>query len=84
MGNYEKLQSTQADLIIELQLQREMLEDRSRRCNLRVRGLPDGMEVEDLEGKMKAIFQSILEPTINDLVIDRVHRALGPKPQDPM
>lgn len=49
MGEFEKLQSTQANLIIDLQLQTEMLEDRSRRNNLRLRGLLEVMDLEDLE-----------------------------------
>lgn len=84
MREYEKSQNIQADRITDLQLQTEMLEDRSRRNNLRIRGIPEALEVEDSEGKTKAVFQSILKTTTVDLVIDRVHRALGPKPQNPM
>lgn len=55
------------------------MEDRSHRNNLRLRGLPEATGPEDLADTAVAIFRSL--PGIE---LDRIHRALGPKPTDPL
>lgn len=66
------------------QLCQEDMEDRSRRNNLRLRGLPEATGTEDLSATALAIFRSIdgvVLPT--HVTIDRIHRALGPRSADP-
>lgn len=65
----------------EMQLHLEEMEDRSRRNNLRLRGLPEATGPEDLAVTVTAIFDSLLDPTPPS--IDRVHRTLGPKSTEP-
>lgn len=68
----------------EMQLHLEEMEDRSRRNNLRLRGIPEATGPEDLQETVTAIFHRILETPPPSLEIDRVHRTLGPKPTDPL
>ncbi|CAH2293019.1 Hypothetical predicted protein [Pelobates cultripes] len=57
----------------------EDLNNRSRRNNIRIRGLPEAVTQEQLLPTLKAIFQEMApDLTPNDLEIDRVHRALKP------
>lgn len=79
----EKTQTFQADTAVELQLHMEVLEDRSRHNNLRFRGIPEVMEVEDLQKIVNTICQTALESPQLEVELDRVHRAPGPKPRDP-
>lgn len=59
-------------------------DNRNRRNNIRIRGLPEAMGVEDLPETVKGIFISILGTIESvNLEIDRVHRALGPRNPDP-
>ncbi|OCT74252.1 hypothetical protein XELAEV_18033211mg [Xenopus laevis] len=55
----------------------EDLDNRGRRNNLRIRGIPDSITAADLGDMVRAIFNSILgkEPS-SPLELDRVHRAL--------
>lgn len=61
-----------------LQSRLEDYENRSRRSNLHIRGIPD--TVIDLQSTIMMLFQQ-LQPAIpiERLEIDRVHRALTPK-----
>lgn len=52
----ERSQESQAATAVDLQLHLEDLEDRSRRNNLRLRGLPEATGAEDLEATVVAIF----------------------------
>lgn len=59
------------------------LENRSRRNNIRVRGLPETVNVENLRKTLQNIFNSLLErPGETEIEIDRVHRIQGPKVND--
>lgn len=69
--------------IVEAQLNLEEMEDRSRRNNLRLWGLPEATGPEDLAETVTAIFHSLLDSPPPSLEIDRVHRTLGPKSTDP-
>lgn len=51
----------QVDTAVELQLNMEVLEDRSRRNNLRLRGLPEATGIEDPQTIVSAIFQEVLK-----------------------
>ncbi|CAH2297317.1 Hypothetical predicted protein [Pelobates cultripes] len=71
----------------ELELELEDISNRSRRNNLRIRGLPESIEEADLEKILIECFKHSL-PAIPDhlWVVDRVHRALrarGPKNSPP-
>lgn len=67
----------------EMQLHLEKMEDRSRRNNLRLRGIPEATGPEDLQETVTAIFHRIMEAPPPSLEIDRLHRTLGPKSTDP-
>lgn len=72
-----------AETVAEMQLWIEELEDRSRRCNLRLRGVPEALEQENLQEKVMSIFHKVLEGRVPaNMDLDRVHRALGPKSLD--
>lgn len=69
---------------IELQLRMEEMEDRSRRNNLRLRGLPEATGQADLQATVTDIFRRVAGDHLLERVeIDRVHRALGPRSSDP-
>uniref|UniRef100_A0A803KDQ1 L1 transposable element RRM domain-containing protein n=1 Tax=Xenopus tropicalis TaxID=8364 RepID=A0A803KDQ1_XENTR len=58
----------------------EDLDNRGRRCNLRVRGLPESIDQPILKQTVQAIFNDILgQQPANDLQIERIHRALRPR-----
>lgn len=79
----EGSQETQMDTAMALQLHLEDLKDRSRRNNLRLRGLPEATGTENLADTVTAVFHKILASPQSSLELDRIHRALGPKPSDP-
>ncbi|XP_040289825.1 meprin A subunit beta-like [Bufo bufo] len=59
----------------------EDLENRSRRGNLRIKGLPESFQ--DLPGTIGALFSALLpQAQLSQLKMDRIHRALG-KPRIP-
>lgn len=61
----------------------EDLESRSRRCNLRVIGIPEGAEGPDPVAFMSSFFSEVLGSDVfpSPPVLDRAHR-IGPKPSD--
>lgn len=62
----------------------EDLENRNRRNNIRLRGIPEATGLEDLFHTVKSIFSHFLgSPADLDLELNRVHRALGPRNPDP-
>lgn len=75
----KQVQDVQATSILTQQLRLEEMEDRSRRNNLRLRGLPEAMGSEDLAATALAIFRNIAGDTLPPTVsFDWIHRALGP------
>lgn len=60
----ERDRLAQMDTTVALQIQLEDLKDRSRRNNLRLRGIPEAMGQENLQDVVISIFQKILEDTI--------------------
>ncbi|KAM5171847.1 olfactory receptor 1E16-like [Mantella aurantiaca] len=59
-------------------------EDRNRRNNLRLRGIPEATGAENLEATILAIFNIVLgTPPANPITLDRAHRAIGPRSSDP-
>lgn len=79
----EQARDQQRDTAIALQLHLEDVEDRSRRNNLRLRGIPEMAQQENLGETVREIFRTVLEEPHLEIELDRVHRALGPKSDDP-
>ncbi|KAM9330149.1 uncharacterized protein PAF06_009885 [Gastrophryne carolinensis] len=66
------------DEVTLLQQKLEDLENRSRRENVRIRGLPEFME--DIPSTVTALLQELLPSIpVDRLELDRAHRALGPR-----
>ena len=66
--------------IQQLMLSQDDQENRARRNNIRVRGLPETVESKDLASVVIAIFNGLLQKDKEAIIeLDRVHRALGPK-----
>lgn len=64
-----------------LSLQLLDLENRNRRDNIRVRGIPESVSVADIESTVTSIFNTILERPVEEKIeVDRVHRSLGRRP----
>lgn len=79
------LQSTLDSLMEEnaaLQTKVEDLESRSRRQNLRVLGLPEGIEGGDCRGFMSKMFHTLLDGSLSEPPeLDRAHRTLQNQPK---
>lgn len=76
----KKLMQRQANLEAKLLDQ----EGRARRENLRVYGVPEDKEGNDMLGFLDNLFKDTLGlPRDMELRIERAHRALAPKPNDP-
>ncbi|KAM4034885.1 uncharacterized protein ACNLHF_021597 [Anomaloglossus baeobatrachus] len=59
------------------------LENRGRRNNIRIRGIPESVAPQELDASLGRLFNSILDlPRDSHLELDRAHRSLGPKPMD--
>lgn len=70
--------------ILLLQEHLDDLENRHRRNNLRIRGLPESVGRADLRSTVVNIFNSILrQEQPREIMIDRVYRSLGPPAIDP-
>lgn len=64
----------------DLHCQIEDLENRSRRHNLRVRGLPESMDIDQISPTITEIFNNLLgRPPLTVIKMERVHRALKPR-----
>lgn len=64
-----------------LLLQMEDQENRNRRRNIRLRGLPEADDKEDLFQVMDSLFHMLLGPDLAvHVTVKRVHRVLKPKP----
>ncbi|CAH2246645.1 Hypothetical predicted protein [Pelobates cultripes] len=70
----------QGVLLLQLRRAVEDLDNRGRRCNIRVRGLPEAEGEEDVEDTLTALFRMIL-PADTSLALryERAHRALRPR-----
>lgn len=59
-------------------------ENRNRRNNLRIRGIPETVSTTNILPTLKKLFNDLLgEPETSQIEIDRAHRTLGPKSSDP-
>lgn len=58
----------------------EDIDNRGRRNNIRVRGIPEADNAEDLPSLLSSIFNQLLDATPDHVIqLDRAHRALRPK-----
>lgn len=72
--------SSQEALLQDTQLHIEDLDNRGRRNNIRVRGLPEAEGAEDLQTTLESIFNKLLnDSATGKILMDRAHRALRPK-----
>lgn len=59
------------------------IENRNRRNNIRIRGIPESVATKDLDPTLQRLFAAILEvSTPTPIELDRAHRSLGPRPSD--
>lgn len=77
----EEQQAKHTTQLLALHLHVEDLEDISRRNHLRLQDIPEVEGPEDLQQIMTMLFQMVLDST-DPIRLDRVHRAIGPKPLD--
>ncbi|KAM9307750.1 interferon-induced very large GTPase 1-like [Gastrophryne carolinensis] len=84
VAELEQQQNQSRRLLSDLFLAHDDVENRNRRNNLRLRGVPESVETRDLSTAVISIFNELLDlPSANHIELDRVHRALGPRPRDP-
>lgn len=58
----------------------EDLDNRGRRHNLRIRGLPETIDRDQLENSVINLFNNLLDrPPLSPIQMERIHRALRPK-----
>lgn len=83
IGRLEKASLTQSQHLINMNRHIEDLDNRGRRCNIRVRGIPESVEQAQIAPALQRVFNSLLERP-EDMEIDfvRAHRALRPKGPD--
>lgn len=83
MSDIEKAHTDYKRRLILMQLSIDDGENRSRRNNIRVRGLPEATSGSDLRATIVAIFNRLLDkPPTAELELDRVHRVQGPRGGD--
>lgn len=69
-----------SDQVAQLLLLLDNLENHNRRCNIRICGLPKATPQTGLKTTVTAILNQYLErPPETNIVINRVHRTLGPR-----
>lgn len=83
MSTLERSRDQQRETAIALQLHLEDIEDRSRRNNLRLRGIPEDVTEENLRDTVKGLFSMVLDDPEAVVELDRVHRVTGPRAADP-
>lgn len=75
LNDLEKKCKTQHQRLVTLQLQFEETENRSRRNNLRIKGIPENVAVTELRQTATDIFNKLLDnPPETQIELDRVHR----------
>lgn len=79
-GHEEEVDKMNAEITL-LKDKLEEAENRARRDNLRIRGIPEN--ITDLQGTATAFFQELAPGIpVDRLEFDRIHRSLAPKPSD--
>lgn len=79
----EKISVTQSQHFIKMNRHLEDLDNRGRRCNIRVRGIPETLEPDQIIPALQRVFNNLLDRQ-EDMDIDfvRAHRALRPRGPD--
>lgn len=78
---HSKMQDQRIDSLLD---QLDDVENRSRRVNIRIRGLPEATGPRDIIPSLQGLFTQILGREAPDHIeIDRAHRALRPPSEDP-
>lgn len=79
-----QLEQVQCSQVTTLQLHKEEREDRSRRNNLRLHGIPEATGQKSQQPTALEIFWRLATSlTPQDIEFDRMHRALSPRSMDP-
>lgn len=79
-NDVQALQVTHEEVTDQIAQLHLLMDDRNRRRNIRIRGLPEATRQADLKMTVTAIFNDCLDrPTETPIAIDRVHRTLGPR-----
>lgn len=69
--------------LITMNRQLEDLDNRGRRNNIRVRGVPESITTEQIRPALTSIFNNLTDrPAESPIEFDRAHRALKPKPPE--
>lgn len=69
--------------MIEMNRQIEDLDNRGRRHNIRVRGVPESVTPEQIKPALSSIFNNLIErPEASPIEFNRAHRALRPRAPD--
>lgn len=80
LSHVHPLLSAQSETIRDMNRHLEDLDNRGRRNNIRVRGLPEAAGTENLTEILVSIFNGLLgTPPTHAIKMDRAHRALRPK-----
>lgn len=75
--------TTHSQHMIDMNRQIEDLDNRRRRHNIRVRGIPESITPEQIRPALSSIFNGLLDrPKASPIEYDRAHRALRPRVPD--
>lgn len=76
----DNISANHSQHLIDLNRQIEDLDNRGRRHNIRVRGVPESVTPEQVGPTLTAIFNSLIDrPEQSSIEFDRAHRALRPR-----
>lgn len=79
MQALEEAQVRQYSYFMTMQLHLEDMEGRGRRNNLRLKGIPEAAEEENVTAVAQSVLQQ-LSQSYTAILLDRAHRMPGPKP----
>ena len=81
---HDKILNSHTVMLQQLAYQQDDIENRNRRNNIRIRGIPESVDAKALPAAETAIFNQLLQrPKDDPIELDRVHRTSGPQTQDP-
>uniref|UniRef100_A0A8C5MJD9 Uncharacterized protein n=1 Tax=Leptobrachium leishanense TaxID=445787 RepID=A0A8C5MJD9_9ANUR len=83
MAHLDRLQAQineQSRYVTDLRRSVDDLDNRGRRNNVRIRGVPEPEDTEDIPLTLRTLFNALLErPPDTPILLDRAHRALRPR-----
>ncbi|CAH2294008.1 Hypothetical predicted protein [Pelobates cultripes] len=69
----------QGEMLLSMRRHLEDVDNRGRRCNIRIRGVPETEGTENVNDTLMELFRSLLHPTpLPEIEFERAHRALRP------